>query len=40
MGSPDDLKLRACAILCDRAEGGEAFAELLRLLARAQPSKT
>jgi uncharacterized protein (DUF1810 family) len=52
LGSPDDMKLHACATLFDRA-GGNGFAEILdrfyagrpheatlRLLGDAQPSKT
>ncbi len=37
MGSPDDLKLQACATLFDRAGGGKVFAELLRLFYDGQP---
>ncbi len=37
MGSPDDLKLQACATLFDRAGGGEVFAELLRLFYNGKP---
>ncbi len=37
MGSPDDLKLQACVTLFDRAGGGEAFAELLRLFYEGKP---
>ena len=37
MGSPDDLKLQACATLFDRAGGGPIFAELLRTFYGGKP---